>query len=71
MLIQNNLGVLTQLPKDGHIYLTLQVPVRQSHGNMKLKTLTYFRTPKDSYTFLAVRIRLVFKGGLTVTSNFP
>ena len=47
MLIQNNLFLLTKLPKHDpkhelpkYIYLTSQVPVRQSHGNMKSKTLT-------------------------------
>ena len=47
MQIQNNLFLLTKLPKHDpkhelpkYIYLTSQVPVRQSHGNMKSKTLT-------------------------------
>ena len=47
MLIQNNLCLLTKLRKHDpkhklpkYIYLTSQVAVRQSHGNMKSKTLT-------------------------------
>lgn len=71
MLIQKNLCLLIQLLKVGHICLTSQLPVRLSNGNMKSKTLTYFHTLKNSYRFLTGQIRLVFKGGVTVTLNFP